>query len=258
MGKGAFAQALRGNAAVFGQNVLFQGTGVHPDTDGDMVALQTVRHQLHLVLPADVAGVDAELVDAVFQRPDGQTVVKMDVCAQGHRALVHQRPHRLHAVLVIHRHPHQLGPGLRQTLNLGQGRLRVLRPRVGHGLNGNRRPAADLQIPSKYCFFHIKSFLLIPMLSDGAGCCSVSFDSSFRRSSKVGPLRTQCVRIWKQGIKLFHLLQTADSEASAELFCQPFRYILQDAFAVFRAQAAVLLALDDDAPDCRSSAHNNV
>ena len=139
----AVHHALGSQPAVFGKNVLFQGTGVHPDADGHVVGLGAVRHPAHLVCPANVAGVDAHFVDAVLHGGDGQGVVKVNVRHQGHRAGVHQCANRPGARPVVHRHAHQVAPRRCQPLDLIQGGGHVPGVRVGHGLNGDRGPAAD-------------------------------------------------------------------------------------------------------------------
>ena len=77
----------------------------------------------------------------------------------------------------------------------------------------------------------------------------VVFDA--QQSAVVRPcqLRTQCVRIWKHGIKLFHLLKISHIKAFSELIRQPLGQVLQHAFPVFSTKASVLLVLHDDASD---------
>ena len=164
--QGAVHHALGGKAAVLGQDVLFQGTGVDPDADGHMVHLGAVRHPAHLLRAADVAGVDAHFVNAVFHGGDGQRVVKMNVRHQRHRALIHQPPHRPGARPIVHRNAHQIAPRRRQLPDLLQGGGHVPGVRIGHGLNGNRRAAADQYAARLYLFCCAHNALRLSF-----GCC---------------------------------------------------------------------------------------
>ena len=97
----AFHHALRGRPAVFGEDILLYRAGVHADAHRDMMRLDAVRQNTHVLFAADVAGVDAQLMDAVFHRLDGELVIKMDVGDQRNGAGVHQRAHRVGAGMCL-------------------------------------------------------------------------------------------------------------------------------------------------------------
>ena len=52
--------------------------------------LNAIRQDTHVLFAADVAGVDAQLVNAVFHRLDGELVIEMDIGDQRNGAAVHQ------------------------------------------------------------------------------------------------------------------------------------------------------------------------
>ena len=139
----ALHHALGSHAAVFCEDFLFNGAGVHADAHRDAVLLQAVRQRAHVGLAADVAGIDAHLGDAVFDGTDGELVVEVDVGHQRHRGCVHQRAHGLGAGLVVDGHAHDVRACVRHAANLRKGGLYVASVGVGHGLNGNGRAAAD-------------------------------------------------------------------------------------------------------------------
>ena len=62
-------------------------------------------------------------------------------------------------------------------------------------------------------------------------------------------LRTQCVRIWKHGVELLHLLEISHRKAFAKLLLQFLGNILQRSFSIVGPKISVLLMLYDDAPD---------
>ena len=53
------------------------------------MGLHTVGENTHVLLSADVAGVNAQFVNAVFHRLDGELVIKMNVGDQRNGAPVH-------------------------------------------------------------------------------------------------------------------------------------------------------------------------
>ena len=170
----ALDHALRRRSAVLLQDVLLHRAGVDADAYRDVVRLHAVRQHAHVLLPANVAGIDAQLVDAVLHRRQRQLVVKVNVGDQRHRAAVHQRAHGFRARLVVHGDADDVRARDRQRADLRERRLHVRRVRIGHRLHGNRRAAADehaagLHLPgllrhSRFSFF-LRHFTKICMMS---------------------------------------------------------------------------------------------
>ena len=97
-----------------------------------------VRQHAHVGFPADVAGVDAQLADAVFRGHDGQGMVKVNIRHQGAGRAVHQVAHGLGTGHVVHAHPHQVAARGVQGTDLGQGLFHIPGVGVGHGLHPYR------------------------------------------------------------------------------------------------------------------------
>ena len=125
MPKGRIHQSLWRHAAIFRQQRLFQGPAVDPDADGDMFPGAGHGHGLHPVFPADVAGVDADLIRPGLDALQRQTIVKVNVHHQGQVDLFLDGPHGLGRRHVRHSHPDDLAPRRSQAANLGHGRLYV-------------------------------------------------------------------------------------------------------------------------------------
>ncbi len=81
-------------------------------------------------LTADIARIDAQFGNTALQRHNCQTVIKMNIRHQRHRALGYQLRHRQRRFLIIDRHPHNIAAVFRQKTNLPQRFCRVLRRRV--------------------------------------------------------------------------------------------------------------------------------
>ena len=139
----AFHHALRGRPAVFGQDILLHRAGVHANAHRNVMGLHTVGENTHVLLSADVAGVNAQFVNAVFHRLDGELVIKMNVGDQRNGAPVHQRAHRFGACLVVNGYANDIRARHRQRADLGERRLHVRRVRIGHRLYADRRAPAD-------------------------------------------------------------------------------------------------------------------
>ena len=79
MPPGALDERLRAGMAVFFQQPLFETSRIHADADRDMARAAGLGHSPDVFLAADVAGVDADLVNAARRRLERQTIVEMDV-----------------------------------------------------------------------------------------------------------------------------------------------------------------------------------
>ena len=102
-----------------------------------------VRNRPDILRTADVAGVDADLVDAALGAHQGQAVVKVDVSYQGHVHLLLDPVDRQGGLLVGDREAHDIRPGRAHGTDLRYGGLDVPGLGVAHRLYGNRCIAAD-------------------------------------------------------------------------------------------------------------------
>src|SRR6478672_11912659 len=117
----AFDQGLGAGLAVFFEQVLFEVAGVDPDTDRAAVGACRRDHFLDALFRADVARIDAEARRAGVRGLERTLVVKVDVGDDRHAGRA----------------------GFFAAADLGDRRRCVLGRRVGHGLDADRRVAAD-------------------------------------------------------------------------------------------------------------------
>ena len=157
MAHGALHQRLGGDAAVLGPQLLFQGPAVDADADGDVLLAADVRHRLHLLLPADVAGVDADGVDAPLRALQGVFVVEVDVRDQGDGDPGLDLIHRLRRRLIRNSHPDDLAARRLQCVDLGHGGRHIVGLGVAHGLDGHRSAAAHGHVPHHQTLCHVAS-----------------------------------------------------------------------------------------------------
>ena len=142
--------------------ILFEGTGVHADTDRDVMCSGAGNKFLNPFPSADIAGIEPDLVDPVLDRRDCETVVKMDI---GNDRNVHGPPDRLDRLRAIHIVNSKADdvascPFKRQDLR--DGAFNILRVGVGHGLDQDGIPVPDLSVSdSDFSRFHCKRFPLI-------------------------------------------------------------------------------------------------
>ena len=79
-----FHNALcRHMTAVLFDEILFQRSGIHSHTDGNVVGFSTVNNSLYLFIGTDVARVYTDLVGTVFHGVYGHLVIKMDIRHDG-------------------------------------------------------------------------------------------------------------------------------------------------------------------------------
>src|SRR5207249_890979 len=115
------------------------------DPDGNSVVVDCLDDLSGLPPGSDIPRIDSYAVDH-FSRLQGQSVVKVYIGDErrGHLGLdLGERRHRLH---VWDRHADDLTAGLLQLANLLDRGLHIAGVRRGHGLDGNRRIAADLDL----------------------------------------------------------------------------------------------------------------
>ena len=88
-----------------------QAAGVDADADRDAALLRFLDDRLHLVDVADVAGVEAQAVEAGADRGQGPAVVEVDVGDQRHRRLADDLGQRVRGFLVRHGDADDLAAG---------------------------------------------------------------------------------------------------------------------------------------------------
>ncbi|CCX37078.1 putative uncharacterized protein [Clostridium sp. CAG:1013] len=152
MVQSALAQGLRGRGAVLGQNVLFQGAGIHPDADGNPMGTAGVRHGLHPGILSDVAGVDTDLIDAGSHCFQGQLVVKMDIRHQRDAYLLFDGGDQGHSLFIGDSSPEDLTARLLQTHRLGHTARNIRGGHIEHGLHRHRRAAANSHASCHHLF----------------------------------------------------------------------------------------------------------
>ena len=153
--KGAFHQALGGDAAVFGQNLLFERAGVHAHPDRDSPLRGFIDHGFDALSGADISGVDADFIRAVLNGGHRQPVVEMDIRHQRDVDLLLDLLQRGRSLHGGHRHPDDLAARLFQAQDLGDRGLYILRLCIAHGLDQHRVAAANEAVTDFYslCVF---------------------------------------------------------------------------------------------------------
>ena len=155
--QGALHQGLGGDAAVLDPELLLQGPAVDTDADGDALFPADVRHRFHLLRPADVAGVDAQGVDAPLRAFQRVLIMKVDVRDQGDGDLLPDFVHSLRGRLVGDGDADDLAARRLQGVDLGHGGRHVVGLRVAHGLDGNRGAAAHGHAAHHETLRHVSS-----------------------------------------------------------------------------------------------------
>ena len=138
-----FHHGLRTDAAVFGQQSLLQRAAIDTDADWDAPQTAGVCHRLDPVLSTDIARIDADLVRSGRDGLQGQLIVEVDIHHHWERTGLLDLGHRPGGGPIRDRHPHDLTSSRSQGPDLGQGGLHIVGAGIGHGLDGDRRPAAD-------------------------------------------------------------------------------------------------------------------
>src|SRR4029450_4085574 len=123
--------------------VPFQAAGIDADADRAAVGLGRADHFLDPLFRADVARVNAQARSTGTGRPAPPFVVKMDVGDDRYAGCAHDLLERGSRFHVRAGHADDVRPGLLATADLVDRRPGVGGRRIGHGLHGNRRVAAN-------------------------------------------------------------------------------------------------------------------
>ena len=132
-----------GAQAVFFEQSLFHRAGIHADADGDAPLAAGVRHHTHPLRRADIAGVDADLVEARLHRGQREPVIKMDIRHERQVGAAPDLRQGARGELVGHGETHDLAARGFQPPELRERGGDIVRVRVRHRLHGNGIPAAD-------------------------------------------------------------------------------------------------------------------
>src|ERR1035437_2846974 len=116
---------------------------VDSDTDADAALFGPANHLDDLVAVADVAGVEAEALDARIERRPRQAVVEMDVGDDRQAGAVEDFHHRVAGLAVVAGDAPHVCAGVSHPRDLGDGSIDVAGVGLGHRLHRDRRGAAD-------------------------------------------------------------------------------------------------------------------
>lgn len=102
------------------------------------------------VTAANIARIDADLVDAVLNRLQRQTIVEMNIRDKRYRDLLLDLLDRFRGFFIVHRDAHDLASRFFQPVNLGYSRLNVRRLRGAHALNDDVIASANRNVAYLY------------------------------------------------------------------------------------------------------------
>ena len=94
-------------------------------------------------MPRSRAAVDTQAIGTQLGHAQRDLVVEMDVSHQRDGGLLLDAPESLGCLHGRHRYAHDIGAGVLEIPDLGDGRVHVRRFGVGHALHADRRVAAD-------------------------------------------------------------------------------------------------------------------
>ena len=120
-----------------------QRARIDADAKWDLTLLGRGHDLYDLVPVRDVAGIQAQAVNARLDRQQRERVVVVDVRDHWERRSLDDLLQRFRGFAVRHRRPHDLASGLFQLVDLAQRRLDVARVRLGHRLHRDRRGSPD-------------------------------------------------------------------------------------------------------------------
>ena len=144
--------------AVFGDQILLKRTAVDTHADRHMVSLCLIYNRLHTIHTADIARIDTDFVNPVFNGRNSQTIVKMNVCHQRNMNLLLDLRDGLCRLHGRHCHTDDLASGRFKGQDLGNSCLYIFRFCITHRLDRNRIIASDAAIAyaNHLCFCSIK------------------------------------------------------------------------------------------------------
>ena len=141
----AFYHGFRAGVAVFFQQLLLQAAGIDADADGNVPRSAGVRHGSDVLFSPDIAGIDADFINAALRGHQCQAVIKMDIRHERHIRSLPDRFQRLGGTHIRNRKADNVAPRRPQRTDLGKRGFRIPGFGVAHALHRNRSTAADFQ-----------------------------------------------------------------------------------------------------------------
>ena len=127
-----------------------QGARVDADADRDAAVARLGSDELDLLGLAQVARVQPEPVHSGLESREGHLVVEVHVGHYRHRRAGHDHGEAFGRFLLVARAAHDVRPGRRERVHLGQGPLGVGSLGHCHGLHRHGRAAADENLSYLY------------------------------------------------------------------------------------------------------------
>ena len=125
-------------------DILLERAGVSADANRTARSAGSVDDGIDLSPIADITGIDAQLGGTSLDGADGELMVKVNIGDNRHRGLSTDGTEALERGLGGHAHAHDIAARPRQRANLPKRCLSIGGIGAGHGLNHDRRAAADL------------------------------------------------------------------------------------------------------------------
>ena len=120
----------------------------------------------HPILSSDIARIDPDLISSMLNRRDRKAVIKMNIRYQRDMYIFLDLFQCFRCCPVRYCNPYDLTSRLLQAQNLLNGRLRVLRLGIGHGLNPHWITAADLDTADLYCSGLLSRIHFMPLYTN--------------------------------------------------------------------------------------------
>ena len=143
--QGALDHGRRTGVAVLLDQLAFQAAGVDADAHRQSLFFGFADDLAVAIVAADVARVDADLVDGMIQCGQGHFVVEVDVADERNVDAPFDLAEHTRVFGSWHRDAHQFTAGLFQSEDLSHGGFQIVCLRRGHRLHNNRIVAADAQ-----------------------------------------------------------------------------------------------------------------
>jgi hypothetical protein len=134
-----------GEAVLHGE-FAFEAAGVDADAHRNALVLRLAHNLAKAVHAANVARVQANLVDRMIEGGQGHLVIEMDIDDQRQLDAPLDLAQHRSILRLRHRDAHQLAAGLFEAMDLGDGRFDVVSIWGRHRLNDDRIVAADNEI----------------------------------------------------------------------------------------------------------------
>ncbi len=128
-------ERLRRGAAVLLVQAGMQGTGIHTDADRNAAVTRFGGHKLDLLWLAQIPRVQPEPINSGLERRERHLVMEVHVGHDRHRRTRDDHSQTLGRLLLVARATHDVRPGSRKCVHLGEGCFSVRGLRHGHRLD---------------------------------------------------------------------------------------------------------------------------